>query len=138
MVAEKRLLPLAVPFDRKAEPARRPGDEREFRVGRVPRAEIAADVAGDDPHLVLRQTEHRRHILPRPPDTPATGVERDPAARRIEFSERGARLHRHTGDALHPGREPGDVGGCREGSLRGLMIADAGVEHEVWSTPVEQ
>ncbi len=138
VVAEKRLLPLAGPFDWTAEPARRPGDEGEFRVGGVPRAEIAADVAGDDPHLVLRQTEHRRHILPRPPDAAASGVECDPAVRRVELGERCARLHRHAGDALHPGREPGDMGGCCESSFGGLMIADAGVEHEVWSTLVEQ
>ena len=138
VVAEKRLLPLAGPFDWTAEPARRPGDEGEFRVGGVPRAEIAADIAGDDPHLVLWQTEHRRYILPGPSDAAASGVERDPAARRIELRERGARLHRHAGDALHPGREPGDVDGRRETSFGALMIADAGVEQEVWSALVEQ
>ncbi len=138
MVAEKRLLPLAGPFDGPPEPARRPGDEREFRVGGVPRAKIAADIAGDDPYLVLRQPEHRRHVLPRPADAAASGVERDPAARRIELGESGARLHRHAGDALHPSREPGDMGSRRESSFSGLMIADSRIEHEVWSALVKQ
>jgi hypothetical protein len=77
-------------------------------------------------------------ILPRPPDAAASGVERDPAARRVELGERGARLHRRAGDALHPSREPGDVGGRRESSFGRLMIAGAGVEHKVSSTFIEQ
>ena len=62
VVAEERLLALAGPFHRPADAARRPGDQRELRIDRAARAEIAADVA------------HRR----RAPDRPARrGSRRD-------------------------------------------------------------
>jgi hypothetical protein len=69
--------------------------------------------------------------LPRPPDAATAGVKRDAAARRIEAGKRGARLHRHAGDALHPGRKPDDVVGAGETHCGGRMIADPGVEHDV-------
>ena len=60
VVAEERLLPLAGPFHRAAEAPRRPGDQREFRDRSVAGAEIAADLARDDAHRVLRHAEDRR------------------------------------------------------------------------------
>ncbi len=50
IVADKRLVAFGRPFDRASDPARAPGDHREFGKEAVARAEIAADLAGDDAH----------------------------------------------------------------------------------------
>ena len=64
--------------------------------------------------------------------------ERVVARRRIVFADRGARLHRHAGDARHPGLEAHDVRGARERGLGRFAIADLGVEADVGARFVEQ
>src|SRR5262249_61658062 len=63
IVAEKSLLPFARPFDRAADAPRRPGHQREFGIERVARAEIAADVAGDDANAVHRDVEDAGELV---------------------------------------------------------------------------
>ena len=59
------------------------------------------------------------------------GIERVAPGRRIECAERGARLHRHAGDALHPGFEARDMRGARKGGLGRRGVAELGVEADI-------
>ena len=137
IIADKRLVALGRPFHRPADAARAPGDQREFGKEAVARAEIAADLAGDDAHAFHRHAENRRQLLFLPYDSARAGVERVASACRVIDAERGARLHRHAGDAIDPGVEPGDMGGARERRVGRGGIADLGVDHDVRQVVIE-
>ncbi len=47
------------------------------------------------------------------------------------IADRGARLHRHAGDALDPGVEAHDVRRSREGGIGRGLVADIAVDHDV-------
>src|SRR5262249_61663948 len=102
IVAEKSLLALARPFDRAADAPRCPGHQREFGVERVARAEIAADVAGDDANALHRDVEDAGELVLLSDHAAAAGVKRGEAGRAVVTANGGARLKRHAGDALHP------------------------------------
>ena len=138
VVAEKRLLPVTRPFDRAAKPARAPGDERKLWIRGIARAEITADISGDDAHLLLWQAQHGGHILPRPPYAAAACVKRNAAAHEIELGQRGPRLHRYAGHALYPGRQAHDAFGAGERRRGGRVIADTGFEHDIRTEIVGQ
>ena len=131
IIAEEGLRAVGDPPDRAPHPPRRPGDQREFGIGPVARAEIAADIARDHPELRFGNAKHRRDVAPRPPDAAAPGVKRVAAVSRVIFGERGARLHRYPGDALHPGGQRHDMIGAGETGLGRRRIADPGIDHEI-------
>ena len=109
IVAEERLAALAGPLDRATDLARRPSHQREFRIERTARSEIAADLVHDDPHLVLRNAEDFGELLLRPDGAANPGIEGVAPGLRVKGAGGGARLHRDTGDALHPSLEFDDV-----------------------------
>src|SRR5438093_12108560 len=100
MVGLEILASVAGPFDRPADPPRRPADDREFRVETAARPEIAADIVHDDARLLGFDAEHHRQVAPWAHRASRTGMEGVAAARRVVFAERRARLHRHAGDPL--------------------------------------
>ena len=81
--------------------------------------------------------EDRRYLLLLPHDAAGAGVERVASGRRVVDADRGARLHRHAGDAIDPGVEPRDVGGARERRIGRFGVADLGVDHDVRQVVVE-
>ena len=104
-------------------------------------AEAAADIAGDQPDLVLRQLEHR--VGERVADEMRSlcrGVQRRTAACRIVFGDGVARLHRIGYDAVVDQFELDDmrrIGECGVGCLgvAGIVVP---VEHQVAGNMVEQ
>ena len=131
VVAEKGFLALAGPFDRAADPARRPGDQREFGIERAARPEIAADLVHDDTHLVLGDAEDLRQLLLRPHGAADPGVQGVFAGVAVVGAGRGARLHRDTGDARHPGLELYDVSRLGKCGPGGGFVADFGIDGDV-------
>ena len=57
--------------------------------------------------------------------------------RRIVDADRGARVERHAGDALHPGLELRHMRGARERRLGRLDVADIGVDADIADVVVE-
>src|SRR5215472_10679601 len=114
VVADKRLAALAGPFDRPADAPRCPGDERKFRVEAAARAEIAADLLHDDPHLVFRYAEDFGEVLLRADRAAHAGIERIATALGLIGADRRARLHRHADNTRDPGREFHDMRGRGE------------------------
>src|SRR5205814_997489 len=100
-----------------AEPFRGPHDQREFGAERAARAEIAADIVHDDPHLLWRHAEHQRQIAPRTDRAARPGIKRVAVALGIVLADRGAWFHRHAGDARDPGVEPHDMDSAGERRL---------------------
>jgi hypothetical protein len=131
VIGDEIFLPVASPFDRPAEPSRCPYDEREFGVERAARSEIAADILHDDAHLFRRDAKHHRQIAPRADRAAGPGIQRVAAALRVVVADRGARFHRHAGDARDPGVEPHDMRGAREGRFGRDRVADIAVEDDV-------
>ncbi len=137
IVAEERFRPLAGPFDRPADPFRRPGHQREFRIEGIAGAEIAADVARHHPHRRRRNAEHARQLVLLPHHPAAAGVERVAAALLVIGADGGAGIERHAGDALHPGLQGHHVGGLRKGRGGRGGIAHVGVDADVGDLVVE-
>ena len=129
---------VAGPFDRPPEPARRPGDEGELGIDHAAGAEIAADLAHDDAHIVRRHRENGGEVVLEPPHPAAAGIERGAAGIGIECGDRGARLHRHAGDALDPGVELHHMGGAGEGRRGAGGVAEFAVDHDIGAGFVEQ
>ncbi len=131
IVAQERLVALDDPFHRAAEFARRPGDSCEFGIDHAAGAEIAADVLHQDAHLVRCNAKHRGEIGLEPDGAAVSGVNRETSRRGVEFGQRGARLHRHAGDALHPGLEPRHMRRARKSRLGRRGIAELGIEADI-------
>ena len=117
VVAGEGLRALAGPFHRAAELLGRPHHQRELRIEGVARAVVAADVAALDAHVGHRHAEDRRELVLLPDHAAGAGVQRVLVGRRIVDADRGARVERHAGDALHPGLEFRHMGRARERRL---------------------
>ena len=128
VVAEEGLAALAGPLDRAADPARRPSHQRKFRIERAACPEIAADLVHDDPHLLLGDAEDLGQLLLRPDGAADPGIKRVAPGIRVIGAGRGARLHRHAGNALHPGLEFDDVSRSRKSRIGGGRVADLGID----------
>jgi len=122
---------LGRPFDWAAETLGRPGDQREFGKETVARAEIAADLTGDDTHRVHRHTENARELALLANNAARTGIERIPTARLVISAHRGARLDRDAGNAIDPGLEPGHMSSLFECSADRRVVADFRVNHDI-------
>ena len=129
---------LVGPFHRTAKRAGAVQDADVFRIDRGLHAERAADLAGDDAHLVGRRAEnihqrglHAVHAL-------AGGIERPLSRLGVEFADRGARLHGVDHHALIGGCQPRHVLGFGEcvGDLFGVAIVK--IEREIVRHGVEQ
>ena len=123
-VAEKGLRARALPFDRTAGELRSEQHQRRLVEDRRLHPEAAADVAGDDVHLALRDLQHllceiraeRVHAL-------RLGIERVVAAGRVVVADAAARLHRHGSDAADLEAMADDVVRAREGRVRRRLVA---------------
>ena len=131
IVAQERLAALDDPFHRPAELFRRPGDQRKFRIDHAAGAEIAADVAHQDADLVRLNAEHGGEIVFQADGAAVAGIDRKATGRGVECGERAARLHRHAGDALHPGLEPRHMRRARKRRVRRRGVAQLGIEANV-------
>ena len=131
IVAQERFAALDDPFHRPAELFRRPGDQRKFRIDHAAGAEIAADVAHQDADLLRRHAEHGGEIVFQADGAAVAGINRKATGRGVECGERAARLHRHAGDALHPGLEPRHMRGARKRRIRRRGIAQLGIETHI-------
>ena len=138
VVAEKRLVAFARPFDRAADAPRRPRDQREFGIERVARAEIAANVAGDDAHALRRDVENAGELVLLAHDAAAAGMERGAARCRVVVADGRARLERNAGDALDPGCELHHMGRSFERRRGRRGVADLGVDADVGGSLVPQ
>ena len=108
-----------------------------FRIDRGLHAERAADLAGDDAHLVGRRAEdvhqrglHAEHALAA---TNAASILR----RGVVLADRRARLHRRHDHALIGGLQPRDVLGLGEGLGDFLGVAVVEVERDIVRHRVE-
>ena len=131
VVGKKRLAALAGPFHRAAEALRRPRDQRELRKETVACAEVAAGVVRDHAHRGVIDAENPRELALLPHHAAAARVQRVAPRRRVVLADRGARLHRHAGDALHAGLQPHHVRGAGKGRVGGGAIAHVGVDADV-------
>ena len=131
VVAQERLMALDDPFHGPAELLCRPCDQRELGVDHATGTEIAADVLHQHADFFRRHVEHGGEIVLQPHRAAIAGIDRVAAALGIVGGERGARLHRHAGDALHPGFEPGDVGGAGKGGVGRRRVAKLAVEADI-------
>ena len=119
------------PFHRPAELFRRPRHHREFGIDHAAGAEIAADVLHQHADFFRRHVEHGGEIVLQPHRAAIAGIDGVAAALGVVGGERRARLHRHAGDALHPGLEPGDVGGAGKGGVGRRRVAKLAIEADV-------
>ncbi len=131
IVAEQRFVPLDDPFHRPAEFARRPGHQRELGIDHAAGAEIAADVAHQHAHVLGWHAENGGEVVLEPHRAAIAGIDGVAPGLRIVSRKRGARLHRHAGDARDPGVEPGDMRGAGEGGCGRFGVADLGIEGDV-------
>jgi hypothetical protein len=67
----------------------------------------------------------------------AAGVQRVLVQRAVVFADRSARVERHAGDPLHPGRQADHPGGARERRLRASDVAHVGIDADVGGLVVE-
>src|SRR5262249_34854272 len=137
VVAEKGLVALAGPFDRPANLARTPRDERELGEKAVFRTKIAADFVSDDTDRFKWHAEDRGKLLFLAHDAAGSGVKGIATTRSIIAADGGTRLHRHAGDAVDPGIEARHMSGPRKRLRRRFGVADFGIDHEVRQVIVE-
>ena len=131
IVAEERLAAFAGPFHRATDAPSGPGHQREFRIGRATCAEIATDIVHNHAHVIVRDTKHNGRVVTRAHRAAGAGVQRVAPGRRIIFADRGAWLHRHTGDALHRGAEAHDMRSGCERCVGRARVAHLGIEAEI-------
>ena len=138
IVAQEGLVALAGPLDGSADALRGPGDQRELGEERIARAEIAADLVCGHAHGGGRHAKDPGELPLLPHDAAAAGVQPVAGGRGIEAGNRRARLHRHAGDALDPGRQTHDMCRARERFLRGGAIAGIGVDAYIGKPVVQR
>ena len=137
VVAGKGLRALAGPFHRAAKLLCRPNHQRELRIEGVARAVVAADVAAFDPDVGHRHAEDGGELMLLADHAAGPGVQRMLVGRRIVDADRGARVERHAGDALHPGVELRHMGRARECRFGRLDVADIGIDTDIGSVIVK-
>ena len=137
IVADKRLVAFARPFNWTPDTARAPGDEREFGEKRVACAEIAADLAGDDAHGFHGHVKDRRELAFLAHNAARAGVKCVASGRSVIDADSGARLHRYAGDAVDPCVEPCDMGGPRKRVCGRGDVANLGVDDDIRQGIVE-
>ncbi len=125
IVGQKQLVALDDPFHRAPELFRRPRHQRELGIDHAAGAEIAADIAHEHADFVRRHAEDGGEVFLEPHRAAIAGIDRIAAGLGIERRQRGARLHRHAGHALHPGFEPRHMRGTGERRCRSLRHRQA-------------
>src|SRR5262249_11407579 len=131
VVAEERLGPGRGEFDRPAELARGPQYQAELDERAVARAEIAANVVGEDAQPLRRDAEYDGKLALLAHRAAAAGMECVAAAPRIVLAQRGARFKGHPGHAIDVEVHGYDVSGARERLIRRPAIAEPGVDRDV-------
>src|SRR5262249_28846779 len=105
IVAEERFTAFADVFDGAADPLRSPQHQRKLGEDRILGPEVAADVVSDHADVLGLDPEHARKLAFLAHHAAAAGVQKIASALLVVIADGSARLHRHTGDALHPGLE---------------------------------
>ena len=119
IIAEQRLGARRDPFDRPADAARSPDDDRLLGIDIALHAKAAADIAGDDADAAFRHVQDlMRQGLADAVHVLRAGVERVAAGAGIIIGNAAARLHRDGGEAVVEEREPRDVMRPGEGGAR--------------------
>jgi hypothetical protein len=124
VIAEQRLGARRDPFDRPADAARSPDDDRLFGIDIALHAKAAADIAGDDADAafgdvqdVMRQgLADAVHVL-------RAAVEHVAACAGIIIGNAAARFHCNGGQAVVVERDPSDVVRPRKSRLDCTLIA---------------
>ena len=137
-VGEKARRTLVGPFDRTPEQARRVQQADIFGIGLRLHAERAADIAGEDAHLVRRDVEDLGELAAQPEHALAADMEGEAFALGIVGGDGRARLHGVDHEAVVEELEPGHMGGLGEGRLHLLGVAVVVVERHVAGDVVEQ
>jgi hypothetical protein len=131
-IGQKRVSPIAQPFDRPSDAFCRPGDQHKLRAGVVADPEIAADIARDHAHGILCDTECSGYVVPLPDHAAAgAGVDSELCCSRVVGTKRRAQFHRHAGDAVYRRLQPHDMRRACEGILGRLPIARLGVDAQI-------
>src|SRR5690606_29947365 len=122
--------PVAAPPHWTTEAPRRPGDQRRLHVERVARAEIAADIAGDYPHLFRPDVQNMRDLALLAHD-PAAAMPHSEIALPVPDGCGGAGLHRHAGEPCHRSAQAGYVMRPRERRLDRCFVADLRIDADI-------
>ena len=123
-VAEERFRARRDPLHRTAGDLGRPQHQRRFVVDRALHAERAADVAGDDAHLVLRHLEHElAQLLAEGEVALQRGVDGVVIVVLAIDADRAARLHARRGDAVDHEVMLDDLVGLGEGGVGLGLVA---------------
>ena len=123
-IREKAFAALGRPLDRAIDALRRPDHRRLFGVEVDLRAEAAADVRRDHPHLVLRQAEHERgHEQALDMRILVGDIERIAVVGAAVRSNRRARLDRVGDQPVVDDVELRDVRGLGEGGVHRRLVA---------------
>ena len=94
-------------------------------------AERAADMAGQNAHILRLCAEHECEIGPHPEDALRRGAENPALRPLVPFADRRARLHRVDDNAVVDEVDCGDVRRLREGGIDRRRIAEQEVEGHV-------
>jgi len=130
-VAEECFVPATHPFDRPAEPARRPQHQGVFRIDEIFHAEAAADVAHDNADIGWLDAERLGGQTAYAKMAVAIGVQRIAPDRRIEFTERAARFDRRSRHPVVAKLDLDHMFGAGKGGLHRRLIADDPIEGDV-------
>ena len=111
------------PGDRPAGELRGDQQARIFRIARGLQSERAADILGDDAHLLARQSHHGDELVALRAGALRAGAQRVVIARRVVARGRAARLHRVDDEALVDRRDARHMRGAGEDRLDLARIA---------------
>jgi hypothetical protein len=100
VVGKKNLAAAGNPFDRTADPLRRPRDQDVLGIDEIFGAETAADIGRDEPHLRRFDAEGAGGMVTGRVDALRGDMGRVAAARGIEEADHPTRLHRVGDDAV--------------------------------------
>ena len=123
---------LGDPFDRSAEPPRRPQHQHPFGVEKVLHAKAAADIGGGEPDALGRHVEHRAgKLLADRMDALAGQQQVERPGRLVPAPDRGARLDRRRHDPVVDELDLDDMGGLGERGANPFAVAALEPEAEI-------
>jgi len=137
-IAQERFAAARNPFDRAAQFARRPAQQRIFGIAQRAHAEPAADIAGQHAHLVGRHAKRANDAHLVAMDALARRMERVAPGLRIILADRAARLHRHRAEALIACSEPHHAMRGGKCSIDGGTVAIACLDEEIATRSLPQ
>ena len=136
-IRDERAGPVVGPFYRPAEKLRRMQHADIFGIDRRLHAERAADIAGEDMHLVGFDGEDVGELVLHPEYALALGMQGESLVGGIVFGDRRARLHRRHDQAGVAKRQLRHMGGAGNGRGHLVAVAIMIVERDVARHVVE-